>query len=195
MKTIAKIKYVLFIAVVATFVSCKGEIGPAGPVGPAGADGTDGINGTNGTDGQDGNANVTASAWITPTWTATNALYGEFVYDEAAITTDFMNTGVVLSYTDWTGQGSFIYALPYSFQDGGTVSINFNMQAGQIRWWFSADHNYTPNSGAKMRYVLIPSSNTNKSVNPQQEILYNLDKAGIDINNYYQVMDYYGLEY
>ncbi|NOZ35961.1 MAG: collagen-like protein [Chlorobi bacterium] len=175
MKTIAKIKYVLFIAVIAAFVSCQGDAGPSG------ADGIDGINGTDGADGQDGNANVTASSWITPTWSVTKT-YGEFAYDEAAVTTNFMNTGVILSYTDWTGLGSFIYALPYSFQDGGTVSINFNMQGGQIKWWFATDHNYTPNSGTKLRYV-IPSSNTNKSANPQQEILYNLDKKAYHIQS------------
>ncbi len=192
MKTIAKIKYVFFIAVIAAFVSCKGEMGPAGP---AGADGKDGIDGQDGADGQDGNANVTASPWITPTWSATNAVYGDFDYDVAEITADFMNTGVVLSYADWTGLGQLIYALPFTFQDGGTVSVNFNMMPGKIGWWFQADHNYTPNSGAKFRYVLIPASAASKSANPQQEILYNLDRAGVDINNYYQVMDYYGLEY
>jgi len=190
--TISKLMYVFFLIVIATFASCKGEMGPAGPAGPAGADGTNGVDGT---DGQDGNANVTASAWITPTWSATNTTYGSFDFADAAITSDIMNTGVVLSYTDWTGLGQFIYALPYTFQDEGTVSVNFNMQDGQIKWWFSADHNYTPNAGAKFRYVLIPSSNTDKSANPQQEILYNLDKAGVDINNYYQVMDYFGLKY
>ncbi len=189
--TISKLMYVILLAVITAFVSCNGEIGPAGP---AGADGTDGIDGTDGTDGQDGNANVTASAWITPTWSATNSTYGQYDYTEAAVTTDFMNTGVVLSYTDWTGLGQFVFALPYTFQDGGTVSINFDMQPGKIEWWFQADHNYTPNAGAKFRYVLIPAS-TSKSANPQQEILYNLDRAGVDVNNYYQVMDYYGLEY
>ncbi len=191
MKTISKIKYGIILALFAFFVSCEGPMGPAGA---DGKDGTNGIDGVDGTDGQDGNANVIASAWITPTWSATNAAYGEFTADEAAITTDFMNTGVVLSYTDWTGAGQFVYALPYTFQDGGTVSVNFNMQAGKIKWWFQADHNYTPNTGAKFRYVLIPASTTSKSANPKQEILYNLDRAGVDINNYYDVCAYYGIK-
>ncbi len=193
MKTISKIKYGIILAVIAFFVSCKGEIGPAGPAGADGKDGTNGIDGVDGTDGQDGNANVTASGWITPTWSATGSGYGDFSVNEAEITTDFMNTGVVLSYTDWTGLGQYIYALPYTFQDGGTVSVNFNMQAGKIRWWFNADHNYTPNAGAKFRYVLIPASSS-KSANPQQEILYNLDKAGVDVNNYYDVCTYFDIE-
>ena len=189
--TISKLMYVILLAVITAFVSCKGEIGPAGP---AGADGTNGIDGTDGSDGTDGNANVTASAWITPVWSATNATFGEFSSTDAAITADFMNTGVILSYTDWTGGGQIVYALPYTFQDGGTVSVNFDMQLGKIHWWFQADHNYTPNTGAKFRYVLIPAS-ASKSANPKQEIFYNLDRAGVDINNYYQVMDYYGLKY
>ncbi len=190
MKTsVSKFMYVLLIALITGFAACEGPEGPAGPAGADGIDGTDGV------DGQDGNANVIASDWITPTWSATNTTYGDYEYSDAAITSDMMNSGVILSYTDWTGLGQYIYALPYTFQDGGTVSINFNMQAGKVRWWFSADHNYTPNSGAKFRYVLIPSSNTDKSANPQQEILYNLDKAGVDINDYYQVMNYFGLDY
>jgi len=196
MKTsISKLMYVFLLMVIAAFTSCKGEIGPIGPTGEDGKDGINGINGEDGEDGEDGNANVIASDWITPSWSATNSTYGEFINDEANITTDFMDSGVLLSYVDFTGLKQYIYALPFTFQDGGTVSINFNMQEGQIKWWFASDHNYTPNSNAKFRYVLIPSSTTNKSENPQQEIINNLDKAGIDINNYYQVIDYLNLDF
>ena len=193
MKTTKKIMYVVLLAVIAAFASCKGEIGPAGPAGPAGADGTNGVDGTN---GQDGNANVTASAWITPTWSATNDIYGKYDYSDAAFTSDIMNSGVVLSYADWTGLGQFIYALPFSYDDSGSgiVSINFSIISGGIEWWYSAESNYTPNVNAKLRYIIIPASTTNKSANPRQEILYNLDKAGVDVNNYYQVTDYFGLE-
>ncbi|RLD52989.1 MAG: hypothetical protein DRI94_01360 [Bacteroidetes bacterium] len=192
--TISKLMYVILLAVITAFVSCKGEIGPAGP---AGADGTDGINGTDGADGTDGNANVTASAWITPVWSETNAIYGTFDYSDATITSDIMSSGVVLSYADWTGLEQFIYALPFSYDDSGSgiVSVNFSIFSGGIEWWYSAETNFTPNTNAKLRYVIIPASSSNKSLNPQQEILYNLDKAGVDVNNYYQVMDYYGLEY
>jgi len=191
--TISKLMYVILLAVITAFVSCKGEIGPAGP---AGADGTNGIDGTDGSDGTDGNANVTASAWITPVWSATNATFGEFDYTDAAITADFMNTGVLLSYIDFTGLGQIIYALPFTFgeNNGNTVSFNFDMKAGTVNWQYFADANYTPNAGSKLRYVLIPASG-NKSANSHQEILYNLDRVGVDINNYYQVMDYYGLKY
>ncbi|NOZ35797.1 MAG: collagen-like protein [Chlorobi bacterium] len=193
MKTTQKLMYVIMIAVIAAFASCKGETGPAGP---AGADGTDGINGTDGTNGQDGNANVIASSWISPTWSATNATYGYFSYADAAITKDFLSTGVILSYMDWYGDTTNIYSVPYSYyQAGNFISFDDNLLVGSIKWFFSTSVNYTPNTGSKFRYVLIPASTTSKSANPQQEILYNLDKVGVDVNNYYQVMDYYGLKY
>ena len=182
--SISRFMYVLLIALLTGFVACEG------PVGPAGADGVDG------TDGVDGNANVTASAWITPTWSATNTTYGTFDYSDAAITSDIMSSGVVLSYADWTGLGQFIYALPFSYDDSssGIVSINFSIIPGGIEWWYSAESDFTPNTNGKLRYVIIPASNSSKSLNPQQEILYKLDKAGVDVNNYYQVCAYFDIE-
>ncbi len=193
MKTTKKLLYVVLLAVITAFASCTGEMGPAGP---AGADGINGTNGTDGADGTDGNANVTASDWITPTWSATNAIYGKYDYSDEAFTSDIMNTGVVLSYADWTGLGQFVYALPFSYDDSGSgiVSINFSIIPGGIEWWYSAESDYTPNVNAKLRYIIIPASTSNKSANPQQEILYNLDKAGVDVTNYYQVTDYFGLK-
>ncbi len=186
--------YVLLIALITGFAACEG---PEGPPGPAGEDGIDGVDGQ---DGEDGNANVIASDWITPAWSATNSTYGYFRYPDTLITEDLINTGVLLSYADWTGLGQYIYALPFSFESNGTVSLCYNFYSTSseksIMWWFSAENNYTPNSGMKLRYVIIPASNSSdKALNPQQEILYDLDKAGVDVNDYYQVMNYFGLDY
>jgi len=50
-----------------------------------------------------------------------------------------------------------------------------------------------------VKIVIIESSNVTddgaKSLNPKQAIYDELEKAGVDVNNYYQVMDYYNLEY
>ncbi len=189
MKTTQKLMYVIMIAVIAAFASCKGEMGPAGP---AGADGTDGINGT---DGQDGNANVTASPWITPTWSATSATYGNFTYSDTAFTADILSTAAVLSYLDWLGDSTNIYTVPFTYGTSNIISYNFNLLLGKIRWFYYAQSAIIPPVNMRLRYVIIPSTTANKSANPQQEILYNLDRAGVDVNNYYQVMDYYGLEY
>ena len=207
MKTISKIKYALFLLVIVGFISCKGEIGPAGADGidgtngtngTNGTDGDDGVNGTNGVDGEDGNANVISSAWITPTWSVTNSTYGEYGYTETRITEEFRNTGVILSYIDWTGEGQFAYALPMTSGYSNILfTINFgmsNVSSESIRWWFEAESNFTPNANAKLRYVMIPAS-TNKSANSKQEILEKLKNAGVDVSNYYEVMDYYGFDY
>ncbi len=183
MKT-KKLIYSVLLALIAAFVSCKGEIGPAGP---AGADGKDGV---------DGNANVIASSWITPEWSASDTTIAEFIYDDNEITADILNNGVVLSYVDWYGDLSQVHSLPLTYvYSGYNINYNVTSSVGHIRWWFISLTSYTPPETLKFRYVIIPSTSVSKSGNSQQEILYNLDRAGIDIKNYYQVMDYFGLDY
>ena len=188
MKTISKIKYVLFLIVIVGFVSCKGEIGPIGP------DGTDGTNGIDGVDGEDGNANVISSDWITPTWTGMPSSTGQYDYFTDDISSEIMNTGVILSYCDWMGDASSIYPIPFTYGTSNLTMYNYSLYVGKIRWWFNAQTNITPPSAMRFRYVIIPAPVT-KTVNPQQAIYDDLENAGVDINNYYEVMDYYGLDY
>ena len=176
--TILKLMYAMLLILIATFISCKGETGPAG------ADGKDGV------DGQNGNANVISSAWVNPTWTVP-ATHASFDVTTSLITQEIADNGVILVYMK-TSQA--IYPLPISFTNvPNPNSFQFRVNVGSITIWFDAQDAYEPSS-VQFRYVIIPASTSNKSANPQQEILYRLDKAGIDVNNYYQVMDYFGLE-
>ena len=120
MKTIAKIKYVLFLLVIVGFVSCKGEIGPIGP------DGTDGIDGENGVDGEDGNANVISSVWISPVWIGTMpASNSTFDYLTDDISSEIINTGVILSYCDWMGDVSNVYPIPFTYGTTNLTMYNY----------------------------------------------------------------------
>ena len=181
MKTISKIIYAFILAFVSFFISCEG---------PAGADGKDGI------DGKDGNANVIASQWISPEWSATDTTFAEFFYNDEKITEEILNSGLLISYVDWYGDLSQVHSLPLTYVYSG-YDINYNVTSliGKIRWWFLTQYaSYTPPSDMRFRYIIIPSNSSDKSANPQQEILYSLDKAGVDVNNYYDVCAYFGIK-
>ena len=181
MKIISKLKYVFFLIVIAGFVSCKGEIGP---VGPAGVDGTD---------GEDGNANVISSDWISPTWGGAMPIhYGHYKYLTDDISQEIINTGVILSYFDLLGDASKVVFMPYT--NVYLTIYNYTLYVGEIEWWFYSQMAITPSTVARFRYVIIPSSG-NKSADSKHAIYDELENAGIDINNYYEVMDYYGLDY
>ena len=192
MKTISKLKYVFFLLVIAGFVSCKGEIGPPGA---DGVDGTNGVDGTDGSDGADGNANVISSDWIPAAWlpgTATTS--ANFSYTATDITENIMNTGVFLSYIDLYGDGLYIVPMPFTWGTTNIHSYFYLLTLGNITWRFTAQTADTPPADMKLRYVIIPSS-ASKSANSKQAIYDKLEEAGVEINNYYEVMDYYGLGY
>jgi len=177
-----KLIYFFLFVIFAGFISCKGDVGPAGPAG---------------SDGIDGNANVIASTWITPEWSASDTTTAEFIYNDTEITAEILNNGVVLSYVDWYGDLSQIHSLPLTYvYSGYDVNYNVTSSVGHIRWWFiTLLTSYTPPETLRFRYIIIPSTSVSKSTNSQQEILYNLDRAGVDVKNYYQVMNYFGLNY
>ena len=51
------------------------------------------------------------------------------------------------------------------------------------------------NTVPEYRFLLITDNTVYKGGSAEQNILNELEQAGVDINNYYEVMDYYGLEY
>jgi len=192
--TISKFKYVLILAVITAFVSCKGDIGPAGP---AGTDGTNGVDGTNGTDG---NANVQTYIFNNPAWGTASGM----TIDMTGIFTDsVIANDAILVYVKHSSQG-LINAIPGLVFNGNYRNYSvFTEVADLLVVSLETDGSFTPNANLWamdwLKVVIIESTNvTNdgaKSFDSKQEILYNLDKAGVDINNYYQVMYYFGLEY
>ncbi len=191
--TISKLKYVLFLFVIIGFVSCEG------PIGPSGLDGTDG---TNGTAGIDGNANVQAYVYNNPVWG--NDWWMDITMTDI-LTEDVIQNDVILGYVTPVGNplvnpipgkvfgkdiyvtlfgSTFIYRIS-SYETDGTPTPNADL----------VDYDW-------VRIIIIESTNTTtydgnggKSLNPKQAIYDELEEAGVDINNYYEVMDYYGLDY
>jgi len=173
---ISKTRYVLMALIIALTVSCNGEDGAIGPPGPAGQ------NGTNGNDGIDGNANVTSV-----TMAGTSFIDGENNYSVSELTQDILDTGVVIGYLRNSGASTW-FALPLSFS-GFEVFIQ-SMQLGTI----TLRANYNGND-VDLRFVFIESTNKSAAKLSKQSVLDKLKAAEVDINNYNEVMDYYGLDY
>jgi len=221
MKTMKIFTYV-FMVIALAMTSCTGEDGADGQDGANGIDGTngtqgadgqdgadgtdgqDGQDGTNGQDGEDGNANVFSSGWIefdTAVWSDVTSEFGveyrNYPIAESEITQDIVDNGVVLVFSRFVITGTAVYALPF------TENITGADPAGQIvSYRFDPDiltlkmRNVTGAGDpgtfggpgiAEYRYIVIPASSAGTS--PLEDML----DRGVDVNNYIEVMAYYGL--
>lgn len=199
MKTTMKYLGLVIVLIALTFTSCSkdGEIGPMGPAGPQGeqgiesATGDKGEDGINGADGQDGNANIIASEWI-PSQFPEGTAFTYFLVDDDRITNELVAEAAILAYgLDTTGA---VAPLPVS-SNNESYSYVLYPQFLQIGFFAKSvdGTNETFDILSAFRYVIIPSTITAKS--NDIDILAQFKKAGVDINNYYAVMDYLGLEY
>ncbi len=196
MKTTKKLLYAIVLMVTAAFASCEG---PEGPAGPAGEDGVD---------GQDGNANVQTYIYNNPSWMSSGS--GMLIRMDSILTDDVIENDAVLVYLKHTAV-DFVSAIPGSVWVGSEyrdyalflADSSTSYSSSIIIVSMEMDGSLTPNDELApvewVKVVIIESTSTTvdgaKSLNPQQEILYNLDKAGVDVNDYYQVMNYFGLDY
>lgn len=187
MTTIKFFSYAIFVLFLGFAISsCKGD------------DGADGIDGATGPAGQDGNANVIYSDWIIPTWSA-GSFYGvqvqEYYITDTHLTTDVINYGVVLMY--WKNFNDDIWSLPSSVLSSNLI-IDFTFSENTIHLYVFDEVNGSlpPALGNtnSFRYVIIPGNIPTKSdTDSQQEIYTELRNAGIDIRDYYELCDYYGI--
>jgi len=171
MKNVISItKYVFMTLIIMFIFSCTGEDG---------VDGLPGATGQDGTNGQDGNANVISVLLENVSFVA-----GEKVLTVTELNQDILDSGVVIGYLRNSGESTW-FALPLSFS-GFELFIQ-SIQLGSI----TIRANYVGN-GTDFRFVLIES--TNKSAG-NSSVYSELKAKGIDINNFNEVMDYYGLDY
>ena len=208
MKTTMKLLGMGLVLLALAFTSCSkdGEIGPMGPTGPQitqgeqgvqgshgedGSEGAVGQDGEDGEDGEDGNANVITSAWI-PSEFPEEESFTYFLVDDARFTNELVSEAAILAYgMDTTGA---VAPLPVS-SNNQSYSYVVYPQFLQIGFFArSVDGtNEIFDILSAFRYVIIPSTISGKSNNPN--ILTQLKSAGVDTNDYYAVMDYFGLEY
>ena len=182
MKFLTMITLTLFIGITTT--SCSGDDGDTGP------------QGIDGTDGQDGNANVQTFIFNNPSWSS-----NRMEISLTALTTDVLDNDVVLGFwlddidEYWRGTNENYfdgYLRDFAYEN------RFDIKA------FNNDSSFdaTPPTVLKVKIIIIESNNTTtttgngkSSLTPKQQIYNELANAGVDVNDYYAVMDYYGLEY
>ena len=196
--SISRLKYLAGLFLIVGLFACEG---PAGPPGAAGTNGTDGTNGTNGTDGTDGNANVTIVSLMSSgiTWTAGTYLgrtANTYSFTENAVNQDIIDHGTVLGYCflnpNW-------YTLPFIWENAGGTSRQYTLHGYSLNtitlYSYQTSGVLTPNAISEFRFLLITDNTITKSASSGQEILDKLERAGVDVNDYYEVMDYFELDY
>ncbi len=182
--------YFALIAVIFALASCKGEVGPPG------------ADGLNGTDGADGNANVITISLLETDITWTEGSYlgrisNVFTLDTAVVTQDIVDHGTVLGYCNL--YDDIWYALPFTWENSGGTNRQYVFHSYFLNtiqlYAYQTTGLLDPGAINEYRFLLITDNTVNKSVSGKQNILMQLENAGVDINDYYQVMDYYGLKY
>lgn len=206
-RTTIKFFMLILMATALCLTSCTKE-GPQGPIGPSGIDGSDGTNGingqdgtngTNGANGQDGvngNANVTSVSYDITSATGTS-----YSLATNKLTPELVENGVVLAYIkigeDW-------YHIPNQrILTNGFSLIDISSRFTPFGLFFSYELEFHRDGtpfiiGAgdldELRLVLIPNSSSISGKSSKNSIRDTFYEKDIDPTDYYQVMQYYGLE-
>lgn len=175
-------------------ISCAkdGEVGPIGPAGIAGVDGTN---------GEDGNANVQIFDFDTST--ETNSIMQFFMPE---LTTEFLKNHAVLVYAI---KGDILYHMPgpilgSAFIEGSSTISRVLTREGQIIInFFDWDGNKVKIEERvgwpidKIRIVFIEATSsetiTGKGLSPTERVKIELETAGVLIDDYHSVCEYYGV--
>ncbi len=180
--------------------SCEGPEGPQGPEGPEGPQGPQGVQGPA---GDDGNANVMSINLLYEdiTWTPGDYLgrtANVYSLTDDAVNQDIMDHGTVLAFgfidPDWL-------ALPIVWaSDDGTelmcVLHSFSLSTITL-YAFQSSGVLDPSAIEEYRFLLITDNTVTapKGTSTEKFIKEKLTKTGVNINDYYEVIDYFGLDY
>lgn len=185
-KTISKSKYVLLALLVVFSVSCSTEDGEPGPQGPAGTDGTDGT---------DGNANVQAFTFDLSSESGINVslpvpgLTAQMA-EENVILVSYKTADGTIYMAPGPGLGSTFATKVYFDTFDDVLKLGFRNYDGTF---------YSISAGDILSarvFTIEPSSTTSgRTIQGKQQIYNELTQAGVDINNYHAVCDYYGIAY
>jgi len=205
-KTIIKLRNLAILIAFAGLSSCTGPEGPQGPIGatgPTGPAGATGPTGATGAAGQNGNANVTtisllgsAITWIEGEYLGRPA--NVYALTNTAVNNDIINHGTVLGYCFMFGSW---YFLPLSWEDidGATRTYILHTYSLNTITLFSYETYgvFDPSGVEEYRFLLITDNTVTgkKGASAEADILLKFIKAGVDVNNYYDVMNYFGIKY
>jgi len=191
MKTLKLLSYSIIILTLSlTFNSCSGDEGKQGE------------------NGEDGNANVQTIRFQSPQWiTSSIVSFKQMYLDIPQITYDDINFSVILHYISFRNQtyallpvdNHFINGVGSGFSiranpDNHSTTIRISKTAGGVL------PDPTPSVDFLKIIVIKPSNFINTSgnssarpVSAKQKIQSELQNAGVDINDYYAVCDYYNV--
>lgn len=180
----------LFSVALVMAVGCEGPEGPTGPAGPQGAQGEQGPEGPPGT------ANVYYSDW-TPfdasNWSDAYTRFGQmrrdYPIDEPLIDDEILAMGTVAVYIRIPGNaGDTVFSLPWVLHIVKPLQqmLNFELdpQLITLNFFDLVDDSVDPGTFGDIvehRYVIIPGGMPAKAIMP-------------DLNDYYAVMAYYGID-
>ena len=183
----------------------EGPQGPAGPTGPTGATGATGPQGPAGPAGEDGNANVTIVTlssgditWVAGTYLGRTA--NVYSFTETGVNQDIIDHGTVLGYCYVSYEGLW-YPLPFTWENSAGTSrqyILFGYSLNTITLYaYQTSGVLNPSALTEYRFLLITDNTVTapKGESSEKAIIEKLTKAGVDVTDYYAVMDYFGLEY
>ena len=187
----------LALLIAAVFTACEGPEGEIGPIGPQGSQGEQGIQGVQGVqgdpgqDGLDGNANVQNILFDASDFA------GSFDSEDIPeLTAEVLENDVILAYL-FDGTRWFPVPCPAdSF--GFDLAVDVNLDVGIIIFDYSdgsgANTSITAGDLQSGRVLIIESTSSISKQFGKQVILNELLQAGVDINDYYDVAAYFGLE-
>jgi hypothetical protein len=202
MNKLVKLLSIFALATTISFWSCKGDQGeqglqgPIGPQGTPGTNGTSGTSGTNGKDGKDGNANVQsflatvkADDWkeidVTGIGNGVSSKWGSVAIANALVTTEkfvmvFVKNGVTLK------------SLPIIYTkelDNSVERLDYGYKTGQVELFYRYQSQLFGGTGGTT--ILKPNGDlTFEVVCTSKTVGAALQKSGVDMKNYKEVMNF-----
>jgi hypothetical protein len=181
---VLKTKYAVLALFVAFSFSCSPEDGEQGPQGEQGIAGTD------------GNANVQTLIFDVSTQS------GSFIsLSVPAITQSVIDNDAILTY--FSAFNGFHYPSPGPGAGGNYVTRSyyepstFNMN---INDWDGTSYSITAGEITEIKIIIIESSSTAMTISMGEKdnklpVFEELNKAGVDVNDYIAVCKFYGIDY
>ncbi|QCX01707.1 collagen-like protein [Aggregatimonas sangjinii] len=201
--SILRTKYFIMLLSVLAIGACTqdseiGPIGPQGPQGEQGSQGEPGQDGADGQDGEDGNANV--QTFLVDLSTLDQVSFVSIPIE--GLTQEVLDRDIVLAYVSYFPNSTKFWAgLPVLGNDT-SVGLNFNIafsistQAAELDFIdLQTGDQYDITLGELQEFklaVIEVLSTSGKS--SKASILQELKNAGVDVNDYQQVANYFGLE-
>ena len=192
-----KTKYVVMALVFLIAYSCSkdGEDGTDGAIGPKGDQGEQGLAGEN---GEDGNANVN-----TYVYDLSSESGSSIPVDLPEFTQDVIDNDLIIGYLqNGAGSGTY-YPIPAGVWPNGTggfydIAVDIAVGKYWVHFYQVGTQTFmdvTSVELGKLKIIVAESTNTTTGKSGKVSIRESLKSAGVDINDYFAVMDYFGLDY